>query len=380
VRERAIRVGLAELRWPLDPALAESRDETTVARALYATPLRTGVDGRIISGLCRSWSVAHSLRVWTFRCSHAAAIAAELRRVIRLRASPAHGLFRSVRSITVRSRGTLVIGLRVSRRDFPYALTTVAAAPPGVPGPFRLVRVAGNVLTLRRGSVTLFFRRLEPLAALRAFRRHQLDEAPVPLGDVGALRGSPALRVSRLLAQDVVVFRDRSVPLDVRRAYSQTANRGDYESLVAQNGAPAAFALIGTQKADPAAFRHALARIPSLPPVRVRLAVPDDSSLRFGARLLFGQWREVGLGPRLVASNAPAEADLRRVRAVYPRAAALPGALGLSPADAGRSVRTDATVIPICWVADARVVSPALAGWREDLLGDVDYTRVSTTS
>jgi hypothetical protein len=27
-------------------------------------------------------------------------------------------------------------------------------------------------------------------------------------------------------------------------------------------------------------------------------------------------------------------------------------------------------------VADARLVSPELVGWREDVLGNVDYTRV----
>ena len=37
-------------------------------------------------------------------------------------------------------------------------------------------------------------------------------------------------------------------------------------------------------------------------------------------------------------------------------------------------VRAKATVIPVCWVADARLVSPRLTGWHEDVLGDVDYT------
>jgi hypothetical protein len=36
-------------------------------------------------------------------------------------------------------------------------------------------------------------------------------------------------------------------------------------------------------------------------------------------------------------------------------------------------------VIPICWVGDARWVSPRLRGWSEDVLGDVDYTRVAVT-
>jgi hypothetical protein len=35
-----------------------------------------------------------------------------------------------------------------------------------------------------------------------------------------------------------------------------------------------------------------------------------------------------------------------------------------------------ARAIPIAWVVDARLVSPRLEGWREDVLGDVDYSVV----
>jgi hypothetical protein len=72
---------------------------------------------------------------------------------------------------------------------------------------------------------------------------------------------------------------------------------------------------------------------------------------------------------------------------VYPQNEALLRPLGLPAAlgaDDQRSafarvdaqLRASAMVIPICWVADARWVSPRLRGWREDVLGDVDYTRV----
>ena len=40
-------------------------------------------------------------------------------------------------------------------------------------------------------------------------------------------------------------------------------------------------------------------------------------------------------------------------------------------------LRDSASVIPVCWVADARLVSPRLEGWAQDILGDVDYTQVS---
>jgi len=39
-------------------------------------------------------------------------------------------------------------------------------------------------------------------------------------------------------------------------------------------------------------------------------------------------------------------------------------------------LQRDATVIPIAWVADARLVSRRLRGWRRDELGAVDYAAV----
>jgi hypothetical protein len=196
------------------------------------------------------------------------------------------------------------------------------------------------------------------------------------------------LHVRPLLGLDLVAFRSRSVPAEVRRAYWDTADRSDYQSLVTEDGATAALGLVGrAPRADPGAFRRAVDAIPSLPPVRVRVAVPSDPTLRYGARILYAQWREVGLGPRLVLAGSRAEADFLRVRAAYPQDEALLGPLHLPAglgADEQRAVfdrldeqlRASAAVIPICWVADARLVSPRLAGWREDVLGDVDYTDV----
>jgi hypothetical protein len=119
----------------------------------------------------------------------------------------------------------------------------------------------------------------------------------------------------------------------------------------------------------------------------VHIAVPDDPTLAYGARLLFGQWREVGLGPQFVTDSARADADVRRVLAPYPQDEALLGALGVSTAfgsvdqkqafaAADAKNAASASIVPVCWVADVRVVSPSLAGWREDVLGDVDYTQV----
>jgi hypothetical protein len=286
--------------------------------------------------------------------------------------------------------GKLVVRLDAPWRRFPYALSTIAAAPRGVPGPFRVVNASAGRVELARGSTTLVFRRLSPYAAVRAFRRHDVDEAPVPHGDLAYLREHARnVEVRRLLAQDVVAFDERRVPLEVRRAYWGTANRSDYQALVADAAATEAFALIGTPKPDPAAFRNAVALIPDLANVPVRISVTPDPTLQYGAGLLLGQWREVGLRAQLVSAAARADARFRRVLAPYPQDEALLGALGVAAplgkvdqrhAFAAVDARNAATasIIPICWVADARLVSPSLVGWHEDVLGNVDYAQVSS--
>src|SRR5207248_10035817 len=93
-----VRVALASFRWPLDPALAVGRDETTLARALYATPLRTDpATGAVVPGLCRGWNASGDFRSWRFQCRAAPAIEAAVRRVAKLRAAPAHWLFARAR-------------------------------------------------------------------------------------------------------------------------------------------------------------------------------------------------------------------------------------------------------------------------------------------
>jgi hypothetical protein len=272
-------------------------------------------------------------------------------------------------------------------RRFPYALTTVAAAPRGVPGPFRVVTASQARIVVRSSGRTIVFTRLSATAAVRAFQHGQLDEAPVPLGDIGRFRGSALLHVRPLLAIDAVVFTG-DLPLAVRRAYWQTADRADYQALVAENGATEALGLTGSNdRADPAAFRRAVHSIPSLPPKAVRIAVPPDPVLQYGARILYAQWRELGLGPVLVGPNLPFDGYVTRARAVYPQEEALFAALRLpipfaaddqrqAFARADAAVRSNAKVIPVCWVDDARLVSRRLRGWREDVLGDVDYSAI----
>jgi hypothetical protein len=396
-----VRVALTSFRWPLDPALAEGRDETTLARALYATPLRTDpVTGAVVPGLCTAWKTTAVFREWTFTCRSAPAIAAELRRVARSKVAPSRWLFAGATQITAESATRLRIRLRTAWRRFPYALTAVAAAPRAVTGPFRLVRGSTKRVVVRTLGLTVIFRRLGPYAAAQAFRRGELDEAPVPLGDLGADRADPLLRkqvrVRKLLGLDLLLFHGGDPVL--RRTYWQTADRTDYEQLVPELDGASAYGVVGAGPgADPAQYRKALHRISSLPRVEVEVAVPADPALRFGARLLYASWRDVGLGPRLVGETANAEASFNRLLAVYPQEEAIPaelvlrdgvgsaGELAQALAGSGQDaalqrfderLRESAAVIPIAWVVDARLVSPRLAGWYEDVLGNVDYAAV----
>jgi hypothetical protein len=353
-----VRIGLAHVLWPLDPTHARGRDELTLARVLFATPLRTDPEsGALRPGLCSAWSASGA--TWRFRCRHAGAIATQLRRA---RLFPA----RRIRALDERR---LVIVLPAPRAELPYLLTQVAAAPPGVPGPFRLISASPERVVAERRGLRLEVSKLEPHEALRLFRAGKLDEAPIPLGDLRASRLDPqleeAVRVRRLLAADIVVF-DDTVPPEVRHVYDATADRADYQALVPEFEAPPAESLAdrGPPKASAAiiALREARKEIPSLPRVAVRFSRPRDPDLAYGLDLLVGAWRDLGLG---AVVGVPPAARFERLLAPYPQAAALPAAVG------------GQLVVPIAWAVDARLVSPRLRGWREDALGAVDYRRVS---
>jgi hypothetical protein len=394
-------VALTSFRWPLDPAFVEGRDETTLARALYSTPLRTDpATGAVIPGLCTAWKASPNFREWTFTCRSAPSIAAALRRLTGLKDAPSRWLVADATRISAETPTRLRIALRFGWRRFPYAMTVIAAAPRFVAGPFRLVRGSPNRVVVRNDELTVIFRRLGANAAARAFRAGEVDEAPVPLGDVVTDRNDPGLRAAvrtrRLLALDLVAFHD--VGANLRSAYWQTAGRTDYEQLVPEEDGASAYAVVGAGPgADPAAFRKAVHEIPSLPRVPVRIAVPPDPTLRYGARLLYANWRDLGLGPQLVSQAAGSDASFQRVPALYPQDEAIPAELALRDglgsrpeiehALAATDQRTaleefddrlgrSAAVIPIAWVVDARLVSPRLQGWREDLLGSVDYASV----
>ena len=109
------------------------------------------------------------------------------------------------------------------------------------------------------------------------------------------------------------------------------------------------------------ALRDAKKRIPGLRHQAVRFAQPRDPTLAYGSDLLIAAWRDLGLG---AVGAGGTDAELERLAAPYPRMRAL------------RALAKGKHVVPIAWVADARLVSPRLRGWREDELGSVDYGRV----
>lgn len=394
-----VRVALTDFRWPVDPALARGRDETTLARALYVTPLRVDpATGAPAAGLCSGWAASDALKTWTLTCRNAPAIAAALKRVARLTDSPAHWLFADAR-ISAPTATRLVVRLPFAWRRFPYALTAVAAAPRFVPGAFRVVSGNADHIVARSDTLTLEFRRYTPRGAQRAFERGEVDEAPVPLGEIARTRArlGDVVHARTLLALDAVTL--RRLREDLRRVYWDTAGRNDYAELVDEERGAAALSVVSRDvKAMPRAYRRAVAAIATLPRVRVRIGVPADPTLRYGAQVLYAQWRDVGLGPQLATEPARAlDGALARWFAPYAQAEALPAALALGARVGSRDLalralgasaqrvplddfdddlRASARLVPVAWVVDARVVSPRLRGWNEDALGDVDYSGI----
>jgi hypothetical protein len=361
-----VRIGLSHLLWPLDPARAHGRDEIVLARALFATPLRTDpASGALRPGLCSSWRSAAGYRSWRFHCRNADAIAHGLRRARLLAA----------KRIDAPDGDTVAILLRRPDPALPYVLTEIGAAPPSVPGPFQLISARPERVVAERSGLRLVFQQLEPHAALRLFRAGRLDEAPVPLGDLRSALSDPELgpsvHVRDLLAVDLVVAEPGGALAHrpaLRKVYDATADRADYQALVPEFEAPPAEDLVvrpaPSVRAAALAARRARKRIASLPRVAVRFAQPADADLAYAASLLVAAWRDIGLGPYF-GSGRP-DASLERVLAPYPRPDALRAAVHGLP------------IIPVAWAVDARLISPRLRGWSEDELGTVDYTHVRT--
>jgi hypothetical protein len=228
---------------------------------------------------------------------------------------------------------------------------------------FFLQRSTRDRLVFRGPHLTVVFRRMEPHAAVQAFRRGELDEAPVPQGELRAVAAdptlSPALRARQLNGLDAIVL-PRSFPPGLVRAYSLTVPRGDYQSLISERVAPPAYGL--TRDAEPtsaADARRARGSLRSLPRIPITIGVRDTPELVEAAEIPWADWRQLGLPVRLVpgAQNA----DARFVRMIPPGT-------------------ETGNVVPLGWVAEARLVSPRVHGWEMDELGMVDYSRVALSS
>jgi hypothetical protein len=321
----------------------------------------------------------------------------------RLPHAPAGWLFAPIAGVE-RSGSTVTVRLRFPWLRFPYALTVPAAAPPGIDGPFRVESASPHRLIARRGRVRLVFSRLVAVDAVRAWRDGEIDDAPVPVGDLRRLQldrfVARSVRVRPLLGVDLVVFDLRNGSLanlpHTRRVYWQTANRSDYAQLVAGGAVSPAFSLVGPARGPATAeIRQARRDVASLPPVAVPIATPADPELQYAAETLVADWRELGLGPLVAARSTVARFE--RLVAAYPQDEALAAALLLPSAGPVRALlldalaqrdpapalervdaalRAESAVVPVARVASARLVSVRLRGWRQDALGVVDYSSV----
>jgi hypothetical protein len=368
----------------------ETRDESELVQTLFATPLRVErVRGDVAPGLCKAWTTRRGTRRWLLICDRPQAVAHSVRRLV----PGAH--------VAVRGK-ELDIRLPFAWRRFPYLLTSARAAVADAPGRFRIVSARPGRIVAARGHVTVVFEQIDPHTAAVRFRRGELDEAPVPLGDIRAAQldpvVAPSVQITPLLAVDAVVFDMAHGALaglvNTRNAYWQTAGRGDYQALVPEERVPAAVSLLpgyAPKRAKADAFRAARQHILDLPPVTV--GIGSGPGLAYGRDLLVGVWRDVNLRARAGGRDA----ELLRVAAAYPQdeavlaallqRRALPGrrefirALGAIDQDPGlrradAALFQSAAVVPVSWAVDARFVSPRLTGWHEDRLGVVDYARV----
>lgn len=341
-------------------------DDPRVSRALHATA----------SSLCRA-RPERGFASWRLRCREQRAVTTALRREPVLAGARVGGAR---------------IQLPFAWRRFPDFLGSVLTT---APGPFRLVSRSPDGVVAARGRTRLVFVRTEPHAAALAFRRGDVDEAPVPVGDLVAVRRDEvarrSLRVTRLLGVDLVDFRGALAAFPgLRHAYFDTADRTTYRALVAERAVPTTVSLLEPGgDVTPASYRAARSRIPDLPRLRVPFELPRDGTARFATSFLYGAWRDVQLGPALVPRArmrfrrvvAPYNAPEALLLAARPRDPLVRRALALArPRDAleraDRDLRSRAQLVPLAGVADARLVSRCLRGWREDRLGRTDYALV----
>ena len=124
----------------------------------------------------------------------------------------------------------------------------------------------------------------------------------MPLGDIRAALLDPVVapyvHVRRLIAVDTLVL--SNVPASIRTVLDETADRASYAQLVPEDRNAAVGAVPGR------VFRAAKRRIKTLPAVQVRIAVPQNAQLRYGASLLVAAWRDLRLDVRLATTDTNA--------------------------------------------------------------------------
>jgi len=176
----------------------------------------------------------------------------------------------------------------------------------------------------------------------------------------------PALRARGLDGLDVVVL-PAAFPAALRHAYRLTVPRAEYQGLINERVAPPAYGLRrGVKAFGPAEVRRARASIRTVPRIRFDLTVPRQPELVEAAELVWAEWRQLGLPVRLVVVPANRQARFRRL-------------VGDVAFDRQLGVLAD-QIVPLAWVAEARLVSPRVRGWRMDARGIVDYSRVTLTN
>ena len=358
-----MRIGLAHILWPLDPARATNRDEIAIARTLFATPLRTDARGALRAGLCSSWE------------GKGPDLAAPV---------PTRGRDRGNPQTPPTAPGR-------EHRDAkpPRARRHAAEArpQPALPphrgrgrtgGGARPVQARLREPRARRRRAGRPDARLPQARAARGQRLLQSRRARRGAGPRSATSsGSPA--APDLSRQSAFVAFSRSTSWPRSPAERLRGCRRCVACTTAPPTAPttrrscpssrprlrpASTSGPGRRSPGPPSSPRARPRSRSAPcPAwRSAFAEPGDPDDAYGASLLVAAWRDLGLGPYF--GKGRPDARFERVLAAYPRP------------DAIRAALRDRPVIPIAWAVDARLVSPRVRGWSEDGLGAVDYARV----
>ena len=314
---------------------------------------------------------------WSLACTHEAEVRAAL---------TAHGFH---------------VAGGVLETRFPWRRLPAYLAQIGVRGVRRVhaVDAGPRQISFTRDGRRYEFLRIEPHEAAVAFRRGEVDVAPVAVGDLRAALLDPVVgprvRVRPIFAVDVVRFDLVRGALarapEVRHAYWLSAAREEYAALVPERAAGPAYGLLRDDPVvKPPNPRRFFPYATGLAQPRVRLSPGRDAELAYGAGLLAADWRDSGLHAHVVRS---APDTFERLVAAYAEPEGIfltleprPGPLlrqavaASDPLPILRRIdarlRASAAIVPVAWVASARLVSSRLRGWRQDGLGAVDYTKV----